>query len=1746
MSAPRHYRQRNNKGEDRVNGRETLVQQSMSWFSQNREDRLMNPYVRVMRSAEPQAHYYRQNREDERPMKPYHLDDFPIRMDGTEFLVAARFLVTVHHVNRFNMIFVRVKWRTQQELAMCAVLRSRSPDADIRLAAQECCSNLEQFVNAGATNRHPVSRLSAKFLNDHHILIMDKRSDSFPDAIYWCSLCDYHMNNVQHVRRHFEMHQHFQEEQRLNERKELLKRLPGMSPNQLIAINSLIDSFLHEKNEKERGSMWQQRVQLSNDVCKLLSREVFGKMGFEVQISLYGSVLTKTCIGSSDLNLSIDIPQMDCGDAVETMRQATELLNSTCDVLDAQFSTDVPMCIKFTWSNVCIRVTWRCESGVKFGKFLSVYTAVRPQFAELCRVVRRWAEVSLIYATDRNLGGLASYAFDIMLLYFLQRKGLLPCLHEMRPIISHETDSLPLIDDFYEKRDLYESDIDTIIARIGTPDKPWNLGGLFVEFLSFYGSRLHQNEVVQLYTSKEVNKDRSRWSRKLLQISDPFRTDNVVTFSKAYQAYFFNCFLKSYLYFAIPQTASGPMLDVTLYQKMDESPRKKKTKRRRDRKEPDTPKGTNSLHTKQQENTRKEKLDLSELATVLPDDIDDDEFTAAADELVEEEEARSAIQKEILEDMMPVTPKRSGREDAEGSKSTMSFLNIACISGLDLGTGSSEDDMKQLVAIAEAAKAKNLDIVGCALADSISSLGTSNALPDGTVFFVPPRSVCGFLVSRRWVEYVVDVARLKKGLCGITLMCNDRPMTVIQCVQLCGSSPSRRLQEHLLGLKASQDGSAIVLFGADHDLNPRDPTLTKALKETGLTLWSNLRGKPRNSVAFNANDMNAKVTDIAREELMNSFRNVKMELVRATVQVERSTEVFSPTKKFYAASKAAAKRLGKTMENDERRTERKIKRAERRRLEKERATDVLRQLVKDMSIDEKNPSVSYSMAQNEGEELQFQEGTSVLEGMDTEEAIVCCAMINNEPQTTATQTPRRKARNRKNKKKANSSGDDVEFVIESLLTEVVRHSGPENGDEEREDNHVAGYEFNWETATVHDIPLKNLTPENVEIDDSQVYSRRTMNRIRVSNPTRLPGDVYETLVRFRLATRKFEERDLEAEEMDLFRCEVSRHRTKREKMRAMIAVRKNSAETIATDATDENGEPREDESGDAIQGQSVPCPQSLDVEEAEEPDEKVASHKCYVHFVPSIQCKFKEAPVEVHDQEQRICFEDFFVKLKDFDEQDFKKKIGELDADRFVYSFDDANNFNSGYKPDMVCASCESTGHWADVCPLMKIPTVEAISHEKADYEWSELAEIVWRNFERSRITSDRIDAVGEFVEKMRSHLHQSLNTAIRLNIFGSLNSGFGVAKSDVDICFRFQSVDQPEGVDGVRIVEQIADCLQQMKGVEKVYAITGAKVPIVKFVCPRLGIDGDISYYNVLALSNTELLKTYCAWDKRVAPLGVWIKRWAKMCDIGDASHGSLSSYAYIILLLHYLQNCDPPLVPRLQEDFRSADTQPEIIENCDVYFHKDVIEGWSRNRQTLGELFIGFLDYYARFDFGTQVVQIRRKKPLLKIEKEWNRSLCIEDPFDLRHNLGSGITKKMFVFIVRNIHNSRKRFMLSECRKAFLEGRSLAFEKQMPPSLCDDYATLVLQDCQMGSAPSDRQCRICHCIGHFADSCQKAAQRTPRRGGEKWNKRVAVSNENTPQRVTPHGGHVFGTRSNAVIGERVFYRVSGDRFHF
>lgn len=65
---------------------------------------------------------------------------------------------------------------------------------------------------------------------------------------------------------------------------------------------------------------------------------------------------------------------------------------------------------------------------------------------------------------------------------------------------------------------------------------------------------------------------------------------------------------------------------------------------------------------------------------------------------------------------------------------------------------------------------------------------------------------------------------------------------------------------------------------------------------------------------------------------------------------------------------------------------------------------------------------------------------------------------------------------------------------------------------------------------------------------------------------------------------------------------------------------------------------------------------------------------------------------------------------------------------------------------------------------------------------------------------------------------------------------------------------------------------------------------------------------------------------------------------------------------------------------------------------------------QESVAELWMGFLEYYAyTFDSKTCVVSVRQKAPLVKFEKMWmSKCFAIEDPFDLGHNLGGGLSRK------------------------------------------------------------------------------------------------------------------------------------------
>ncbi|KAM6226697.1 terminal uridylyltransferase 7 isoform 3-T3 [Spheniscus humboldti] len=406
--------------------------------------------------------------------------------------------------------------------------------------------------------------------------------------------------------------------------------------------------------------------------------------------------------------------------------------------------------------------------------------------------------------------------------------------------------------------------------------------------------------------------------------------------------------------------------------------------------------------------------------------------------------------------------------------------------------------------------------------------------------------------------------------------------------------------------------------------------------------------------------------------------------------------------------------------------------------------------------------------------------------------------------------------------------------------------------------------------------------------------------------------------------------------------------------------------------------------------------------------------------------------------------------------------------------------FTKGKSPTVVCSLCKREGHLKRDCP--------------EDFKKIELDPLPALTPKFSVIL-DQVcvqcyyDFAPNIVEdQAREHIRQNLENFIRqdfpgtkLNLFGSSKNGFGFKQSDLDICMTMDGLETAEGLDCIRIIEDLAKVLKKQSGLRNVLPITTAKVPIVKFFHVRSGLEVDISLYNTLALHNTRLLSSYAAIDPRVKYLCYTMKVFTKICDIGDASRGSLSSYAYTLMVLYFLQQRKPPVIPVLQEIYKESKKPEILVDGWNVYFF-DKIEELSvvwpdcgKNTESVGQLWLGLLRFYTEeFDFKEHVICIRRKNLLTTFKKQWtSKYIVIEDPFDLNHNLGAGLSRKMTNFIMKAFINGRRVF-----------GTPIKiFPKEYPSKMEYFFDPEVLTEGEL--APNDRCCRICGKIGHFMKDC-------------------------------------------------------------
>jgi DNA polymerase sigma len=76
-----------------------------------------------------------------------------------------------------------------------------------------------------------------------------------------------------------------------------------------------------------------------------------------------------------------------------------------------------------------------------------------------------------------------------------------------------------------------------------------------------------------------------------------------------------------------------------------------------------------------------------------------------------------------------------------------------------------------------------------------------------------------------------------------------------------------------------------------------------------------------------------------------------------------------------------------------------------------------------------------------------------------------------------------------------------------------------------------------------------------------------------------------------------------------------------------------------------------------------------------------------------------------------------------------------------------------------------------------------------------------------------------------------------------------------------------------------------------------------------------DVCVENRLGVCNTLMLRVYSKLDWRVTPLCLAVKAWTKRHGLANAFGGFLSSYAWTLLTIFYLQQRRPALLPSLQQ---------------------------------------------------------------------------------------------------------------------------------------------------------------------------------------------------------------------------------------
>ncbi|XP_035526843.1 speckle targeted PIP5K1A-regulated poly(A) polymerase [Morone saxatilis] len=358
-------------------------------------------------------------------------------------------------------------------------------------------------------------------------------------------------------------------------------------------------------------------------------------------------------------------------------------------------------------------------------------------------------------------------------------------------------------------------------------------------------------------------------------------------------------------------------------------------------------------------------------------------------------------------------------------------------------------------------------------------------------------------------------------------------------------------------------------------------------------------------------------------------------------------------------------------------------------------------------------------------------------------------------------------------------------------------------------------------------------------------------------------------------------------------------------------------------------------------------------------------------------------------------------------------------------------------------------------------------------------------------------------------------------------------------------------------VLDLVAAILRRcVPSVHKVHVVSSARLPVVKFHHRELNLQGDITINNRLAVRNTRFLQLCSGMEDRLRPLVYTIRYWAKQKQLaGDPSGASplLNNYALTLLIIFFLQNCEPPVLPTVDKLKDMACEEEEcVIEGWDCTFPSQPIAvPPSKNKQDLCTLLAGFFSFYAKFDFASGVISVRDGRVLpitdflsqIKEEKAMQEEkptkahhrgpklgpLNLLDPFELSHNVAG------------NLNERSQRSFQRECQEADKYCRSLQYQRKSTKGKSWGLVRLLTPH---GEVPHTKREQLTICIPFKSASLTEVLRNQLHMAGDGfrllWFQKVCSAVEGVFQsvlgcRVTPSTDAVFGEDSAADAADEM-----------